>query len=1060
VDVIKNRKLVERIRRANRPVRIYGIGGFIDVFEVAELPGYGEVYFSEGALANILSLNNMQQRLGHVVYDNYVENAFVAEKENGSVFKFKLRDGLYVYDMREGSFDSGDEVALIATVEDNMSMFTKREIQDAETARKLYMTLARPSQRDFEALLGRKLIANCPVTVRDARNAEKILGKDLGVVKGRTVRERPDRVVFDEAQPLPKKLLEMFGAVELCCDFMFIDKLPIFMTVSRRLKFITAAAPPNRKLPSVLTYLKKVIDVYQKRGFVVRAIIADGEFSGIGPELIAMQISLNCTSRNEHVPEIESVNKLVKNRARGIITTWPYTKVPNAMKIHCVFYCVFFINMTPKKNGVSIFMSPREIVHGSTLDYNKHCRLMFGEYVQVHEDLLVTNTMQSRTTGAIALGPYGNEQGGYKFLSLTTGRVIVRRSWTSLPVPAEVVNSVAALAAKEVQIEEGLIFRDGNMNEILDIVELPEDDALEEDNAEEVLDKPVEVGDQGENDSRLLTGAEVLGKIDESPEGLGEVSSETAPENILDNVVYAGGSADVELVYEDNSGLENAVAEAEENPKIVDEIDMSVIAGKGAQVTDWSQIESTLGETSVHPRYNFRKRREKWSPHNLLVAITLTNYSIKKGLELFGEEAVESMISELEQLHRKNVFCPVDVRKLNHDQRSKILRTLMFLKRKRDGRLKSRACVDGSPQSRFDTETDPSSPTVSLEALMLSCVADAVEERTVVTADIQGAYLEVYMKDEVFVELDYVLAKMMLRVDPSYKKYLTPKKNGKGYKLVFRLNKALYGCVQKSARLFYEHLSKTLIDYGFAVNEYDQCVLNKMINGHQCTVVLYVDDLKISCTDPDAVEEVVKYLESVYTKINVNRGKVHMYLGMELDYSEKGFVKIAMNEMVSEIVESLGEEINGTIGTPAAQNLFSVRPEAEKLASDKSDLFHSIVAKLLYVAKRARPDILTSVCFLATRVKDSTVDDWKKLKRVLTYLNGTKELGLRLSASDMTLVAAFADASYAVHGDMKSHTGTVITLGEGAVYCKSTKQNRRLCLRVPQRQSWLDCLIP
>ncbi len=84
--------------------------------------------------------------------------------------------------------------------------------------------------------------------------------------------------------------------------------------------------------------------------------------------------------------------------------------------------------------------------------------------------------------------------------------------------------------------------------------------------------------------------------------------------------------------------------------------------------------------------------------------------------------------------------------------------------------------------------------------------------------------------------------------------------------------------------------------------------------------------------------------------------------------------------------------------------------------------------------------ILTAVCFLATRVKDSTEDDWKKLKRVLVYLNGTRELGLRMSADDLTLIEAYTDASFAVHGDMKSHTGAVLTFGKGAVYSKSSKQ--------------------
>jgi hypothetical protein len=68
------------------------------------------------------------------------------------------------------------------------------------------------------------------------------------------------------------------------------------------------------------------------------------------------------------------------------------------------------------------------------------CQLPFSAYTQVHDDLEVTNTMESRTTGAINLRPTGNIQGSHKFLSLITGGIIIRRNWTELPVPSDVIN--------------------------------------------------------------------------------------------------------------------------------------------------------------------------------------------------------------------------------------------------------------------------------------------------------------------------------------------------------------------------------------------------------------------------------------------------------------------------------------------------------------------------------------------------------------------------------------------------------------------------------------------
>lgn len=110
------------------------------------------------------------------------------------------------------------------------------------------------------------------------------------------------------------------------------------------------------------------------------------------------------------------------------------------------------------------------------------------------------------------------------------------------------------------------------------------------------------------------------------------------------------------------------------------------------------------------------------------------------------------------------------------------------------------------------------------------------------------------------------------------------------------------------------------------------------------------------------------------------------------------------------------------------------------LGKDKKEKFHSMVARLLYLSKHGRPDILTAVSFLTTRVLCPDTDDWKKLGRVLTYLQGTVELSLCLEGSDLTEIHAYIDASHAVHPDAKSQSGLMVTLGCGAVLCKSNKQ--------------------
>jgi hypothetical protein len=103
-------------------------------------------------------------------------------------------------------------------------------------------------------------------------------------------------------------------------------------------------------------------------------------------------------------------------------------------------------------------------------------------------------------------------------------------------------------------------------------------------------------------------------------------------------------------------------------------------------------------------------------------------------------------------------------------------------------------------------------------------------------------------------------------------------------------------------------------------------------------------------------------------------------------------------------------------------------------------IFHSIVAKNLYVSLRGRPDVQLPIVFLCTRVSKSTEQDWCKLKRVLEFLKGALDNRITLGADVITVMQTWVDASYAVHSDMKSHTGGTISFGRGTIMSKSSKQ--------------------
>ena len=124
------------------------------------------------------------------------------------------------------------------------------------------------------------------------------------------------------------------------------------------------------------------------------------------------------------------------------------------MVVEMVYACIFWLKIFFPLPTVVENMSPCTLLTGRTIDFNKHCKYEFGTYVQTHEE--VNNTMRSHTTGAIALWPTGNNQGGIFFLSLTTGRRLNRLHATIPPMPTNFIKLVNTMVS---QHPTGLILR-------------------------------------------------------------------------------------------------------------------------------------------------------------------------------------------------------------------------------------------------------------------------------------------------------------------------------------------------------------------------------------------------------------------------------------------------------------------------------------------------------------------------------------------------------------------------------------------------------------------------
>ena len=419
---------------------------------------------------------------------------------------------------------------------------------------------------------------------------------------------------------------------------------------------------------------------------------------------------------------------------------------------------------------------------GTTIDYNNHCKVKYGTYVQTHEQH--DNAMVPRTIGAIALRPTGNAQGGHYFFSLTTGKRINRNQWTVLPMPADVVQRVNRLCRRPLGLT-ALEFAD-RAGVLDDPVDVADDDNVEDDDyVDDDDDTDFDPDDDADN---MIAGVDD-DDIDDAEKAEGD--NEAAIDDnlaILDNVNNL--ELDLQMEIDDNAAANENMAEVEADnmagaePEIPDDenkdnnINDSIeedVAGMGDddEAVDVNvRMDALYGPRTGKHDLRARKPRDYGHMHATtmptLESIAMTQHSVRKGLKLFGDKGVIAVTNELVQLHERGVVEPKFIYELDGQQKRDALQYLMFLKQKRNGTIKGRGCADGRKQRKYTAKEEASSPTVAIESVMLSCVIDAKEKRDVGTVDLPGAFMQADMEDEVYMKLEGKMAELMVRIDPNY----------------------------------------------------------------------------------------------------------------------------------------------------------------------------------------------------------------------------------------------------------------------------------------------------
>jgi hypothetical protein len=1142
-DVIVNGSMVMNIRKSRVALRLRTQAGECRIDHIADLPGVGTVWYYPNGVANILSQHRMVVNSGwNIEYSSkkYRETNDLSSlryeciTSEGTKCSFiPNKDGLHVMDCTEyfgigksgyifgkkivdnnvgggkdmcrsihgtienaKAFVSIDDA--IDTITKSKNNFSKRDQSKASRVRRFQHVAAHPSDETLIYSSMTNGIKNNPITKRDIAMALEMLGKSRYSVQGKTVRHQPD-AVDTESIPVPTKILDYYNSVTLSIDVMHVNKVPFLISISEHIHYGTIKALDSMKIPVLEQEIERIIKLYAVRGFHVKFILVDIQFKSIKDRGNITAI-VNVVGKGEHVPAIERFIRVIKERCRCYYAMLPFDTLPRMVVIHLLITVMFYINAFVWRKGVSQYLSPLTILEGIVLDYNLHFQVIFGEYAHTYED--TTNTMKSRTVGSIALGPNGNLQGGVRFYSLITGKILnrSRNDYTPLKMPEDVIRRIKTLTKNSVK---GLIFGDRNndnlesysrsdvlitgVNDINKNIDSTDNnnindqehpyeiqvDEEEEDDDTPALQDPISIHDhlQQQDDTESIadgdsdtTGVDIENDADEVP----------PPDDVSDN---SDDSEEETEGYETRSGRisRRPLTEEEQYPALYytngntadgrclrpyyydddDNYDQKLSDGDyysnqyftdnvQQTVYDNDKSSDTINLVKVKEEYQHYVETIKWMDVDqgdiTAMMFATKQMSIQEGMRKYKEEGKESAMKEILNLTGNDCFGEMDYDKLTQEEKDKALPILMFMVLKRNGLLKTRGCANGSVQRLYTNKEDVSSPTPDFYAFKFIAAVIAREGRDVASVDLPGFFLQTDQDEKILLKVTGAVALLLVESEPAkWRKHLR-KENGK-YVIYVLCKKAIYGTMN-AALLAYKKLAKLFREWGFKMNPYDPCVWNKMVNGKQITIIFHIDDLMMSHKNPNIVTLYIRKLEKEYASrdpLTVMRGKLHEYLGMTVDFRTKLQVTFTQYDYLKKLFNDLPEDMLGGLKhTAAPEYLFKTTDESCLLNESKKEEFHNITAKTLWVSQRTRPDTQLAVGFCCTRVKEPTEHDWKKLKHLMRYLWTTRFLPL-IIMNDGKDTIIYIDGAHAVHNDCKGHAGLFVTQGKGAMINVSKK---------------------
>ena len=376
---------------------------------------------------------------------------------------------------------------------------------------------------------------------------------------------------------------------------------------------------------------------------------------------------------------------------------------------------------------------------------------------------------------------------------------------------------------------------------------------------------------------------------------------------------------------------------------------------------------------------------------------------------------INAMHEELEALNRNKTW---EIVELPIGKKTVGCRWVYKTKYKSDGiveRHKARLVAKGYTQTYGIDYKETFAPVTKMNTVRTVMSIATNCDWPLFQMDVRNAFLHGELEEEVYMDLPPGLH--------------TSSEN----RLVCRLKKAIYG-LKQSPRAWYGKLSTALNRIGFKRSAADSSMFTKTTSQGIVIILIYVDDLVITGSDPTGIKNLKLHLGKEFDIKDL--GSLKYFLGIEIARSSKGLF-LSQRKYVLDLLRETGKMGVKPASVPMEYNNKSIH-DTEPL--EDIGVFQRIVGKLIYLTI-TRPDISYAVSYVSQFMQKPVKCHMELVNQLLRYLKASPGRGVLMKNNGRTDIVAYTDADWAGNPiDRKSTTGFCMFVGGNLVTWKSKKQ--------------------